>query len=92
MQVWVCNENVNVYDKKCHLVYWLSFSSCPAANIGLFDGETNRPVGERFIEHYQSARNPNAPSYQDKPFAKHYSTQHKDCVNPKLKLKIHNSQ
>ena len=71
-----------IYEIKC------GFSSCQATNVGHYNGETYRPVGERFIEHYRSARNPNAPSYQDKPFAKHYSTQHKDCVNPKLELKI----
>ena len=40
------------------------------------------------MEHYRSARNPNAPSYLDKPLAKHYSSQHKDCENPKLELEI----
>ena len=77
-----CTDHNVIYEIKC------GFSSCQATNIGHYNGETYRPVGERFIEHYRSARNPNAPSYQDKPFAKHYSTQHKDCVNPKLELKI----
>ena len=36
----------------------------------------------------RSARNPDAPSYLDNPLAKHYSSQHKDCENPKLELEI----
>jgi hypothetical protein len=53
-----------------------------------YNGVTYTHVGESFIEHYRSTRNPNAPSYQDKPFAKHYRAQHKDWVNPKLELKL----
>ena len=71
-----------MYEIKC------GFENCQTANIGLYNGETYRPVGERFIEHYRSARNPNAPSYKDKPFAKHYNTHHQDCENPKLELEI----
>ena len=75
-----CTDHNVVYEIKC------GFQSCRSANIGLYNGETYRPVGERFMEHYRSARNPNAPSYLDKPLAKHYSSQHKDCENPKLEI------
>ena len=77
-----CTDHNVVYEIKC------GFQNCRSSNIGLYNGETYRPVGDRFMEHYRSARNPNAPSYQDKPFAKHYSTQHKECENPKIEHKI----
>ena len=62
-----CTDHNVVYEIKC------GFQSCRSANIGLYNGETYRPDGERFMEHYRSARNPDAPSYLDKPLAKHYS-------------------
>ena len=41
-----CTDHNVIYEIKC------GFSSCQAANIGLNNEETYRPVGERFIEHY----------------------------------------
>ena len=50
-------------------------------------GETYRPLHLRFMEHWRSTNNPAAKSYEDKPWAKHYSSQHPNTT-PKLSLKI----
>ena len=50
-------------------------------------GETDRPVGNRFMEHYRNANNPTCVSYKNKTLAKHYSQEHPG-VKPKLKLDI----
>ena len=52
-----------------------------------YNGETGRPLGQRFSEHYRSAANPTAPSYIDKPLAKHYTTHHPGCT-PNLSLEV----
>ena len=62
---------------------------CQENNIGKYNGETYRPIGERFTEHYRSANNSTADSYRDKPMAKHYVEQHADYTGePQLKLTI----
>ena len=64
-------------------------SECIQANSGHYIGETYRPISDRFMEHYRSAKNPSADSYKDKPLAKHYREQHQDFRGePKLKLQI----
>ncbi len=77
-----CTDRNLVYGIKC------GFSSCQEANIGFYNGETYRPVGDRFTEHYRAANNPTAKSYQDKPLAVHYNTHHANCKGPKLELQI----
>ena len=62
---------------------------CKRQNIGLYNGETYRPIHERFIEHYRSANDPTADSYRDKPLGKHYISKHPEHTGPpKLKLQI----
>ena len=64
-------------------------TECKRQKIGQYNGETYRPLGDRFAEHYRSANNPTAESYKDKPFGKHFATEHPDHVgNPKLRLQI----
>ena len=74
----------------CNLVYGLSceLGNCNQERIGRYDGETLRPIDDRFGEHYKAARNPNAESYKNKPMAKHYNTYHQGCSDPKIGLKI----
>ena len=50
-------------------------------------GETQRPLYNRFTEHYRNADNPTAPSYINTPMAKHYSGYHAN-KKPNLKLEI----
>ena len=50
-------------------------------------GETDRPVRNRFVEHYRNAKNPTCASYTNKTLAKHYRLAHPG-VEPKLKLDI----
>ena len=72
-----------VYSLKCDMV------ECREMDIGHYHGETYRPVGDRFIEHYRTANNPTAESYKEKPFGKHYNINHPGHTGaPKLKLKI----
>ena len=81
-------------DGKCtdrNVVYSISCdkAECKRQNIGQYNGETYRPLGDRFVEHWRSANNPTADSYKDKPFGKHYATEHPDhSGNPELKLRI----
>ena len=77
-----CTDRNLIYHMNCEM------SPCKSANIGKYDGETYRPLDERFTEHYRSAKNPSAKSYIDKPWAKHYATQHPECVEPKIGLQI----
>jgi len=77
-----CTDRNVVYHIRC------TFSECSSNNSGRYDGETYRPIRERFIEHYRSAKNPTAESYQDKPLARHYSSEHPNCQEPKLELTI----
>ena len=54
-----------------------------------YGGETYRPLSCRFDEHFRSAANPTAKSYEDKPLAKHYREKHSlHSGPPKLKLEI----
>ena len=64
-----------------------AMSPCKQANIGHYDGETYRPLDDRFMEHYRSANNPSAKSYCDKPWAKHYAEHHPKC-KPDIRLAI----
>ena len=53
----------------------------------IYIGESGRPLHDRFYEHFRSASNPTAPSYEQKPLAKHYTKLH--CgLAPKLELSI----
>ena len=64
---------------------------CREMDLGRYNGETHRPVGDKFIEHYRTAnsKNPTAESYKEKPFAKHYNVHHpQNTGEPKLKLEI----
>ena len=62
---------------------------CRELDLGRYNGETYRPVGDRFIEHYRTANNPTAESYKEKPFAKHYNVHHPQHTGePELKLEI----
>ena len=63
--LWDGTDHNVIYERKGRFSSWLE------GNIGLHNRETLRSVGERFIGHFPLARNQNAPSYQDKPFAKH---------------------
>ena len=47
-----------------------------------YDGETGRPLHDRFIEHYRNANNPKAKSYANTPMAKHYRDKHPDQKTP----------
>ena len=78
-----CTDSNLVYSISCQM------EECKRQNIGHYNGETYRPINERFVEHYRSANNPTADSYKDKPLAKHYSTKHPEHSGPpKLKLQI----
>ena len=78
-----CTDRNVVYSLTCDMM------GCKERDIGHYNGETYRPVGDRFIEHYRSANNPSAESYKEKPFAKHYLAHHPDHNGePELKLEI----
>ena len=78
-----CTDRNLVYSISCQM------EECKRQNIGLYNGETYRPIHERFIEHYRSANNPTADSYRDKPLGKHYISKHPEHTGPpKLKLQI----
>ncbi len=78
-----CTDRNVVYSLKCNL------TECNERDIGHYYGETYRPLGDRFIEHYRTANNPTAESYKEKPYAKHYSANHAEHTgDPKLKLEI----
>ena len=77
-----CTDQNVVYEVRC------GFPECQQSGIGLYNGETYRPIGDRFNEHFRSAKNPTAKSYKEMPFAKHYSTHHPNAEPPKLLLKI----
>ena len=76
-----CRDRNLVYEVKC------GYPECRQNGIGLYNGETYRPIGDRFTEHFRSANNPTAKSYKDMPFAKHYATHHQDS-HPNLELKV----
>ena len=78
-----CTDRNVVYNISCDK------AECKRRNIGQYNGETYRPLGDRFVEHWRSAKNPTADSYKEKPFGKHYATEHPDhSGNPELKLRI----
>ena len=78
-----CTDRNVVYSITC------DETECKRQKIGQYNGETYRPLGDRFAEHCRSANNPTAESYKDKPFGKHFATEHPDHVgNPKLRLQI----
>ena len=67
---------------------WCELGNCSQDKVGQYDGETLRPIDDRFLEHYKSAKNPDAKSYKNKPMAKHYRQHHQRCNEPKIGLKI----
>ncbi|KAL5263849.1 hypothetical protein ACHWQZ_G005056 [Mnemiopsis leidyi] len=69
-----------VYEVKC------SYVECQQSGIEIYNGETYRPVGDRYTEQFRS-NNPTAKSYKDMPFAKHYPIHHQEG-NPKLELTV----
>ena len=76
-----CTDRNVVFSLKCDLM------ACREMDIGHYNEETYRPVGDRFIEHY--ANNPSAESYKEKLFAKRYSVHHlQHTGDPKVKLEI----
>ena len=86
-------------NNKCVTCQCLVKGSCTASNVvyeitcqvsgcnSKYVGETYRPLHCRFIEHWRSAKNPTAQSYEDKPLAKHYTTHHPG-LHPQLAIKI----
>ena len=78
-----CTDRNVVYSLKCNMM------ECRELDLGRYNGETYRPVGDRFTEHYRTAKNPTAESYKEKPFAKHYNVHHPQHTGePELKLEI----
>ena len=65
------------------IVYQIDCGLCGAVYVG----ETSRPLKVRYQEHYRSAANPTAKSYQNMAFARHYQEYHKG-EKPKLLIKI----
>ena len=58
-----CSQKDIVYSIECDLCH---------DDDGIYIGETSRPLALRFQEHYRSAANPNAKSYKNMTFSKHY--------------------
>ena len=77
-----CTDRNLIYHMSCGI------DSCTSKNIGKYDGETYRPLDDRYTEHYRSAKNPSAKSYADKPWAKHYAAKHPECKEPKISVSI----
>ena len=77
-----CTDRNVIYHMKCEM------ATCKSNKIGQYDGETYRPLNDRFIEHLRSANNPKAKSYIDKPWAKHYANKHPECDEPKISIAI----
>ena len=77
-----CTDRNVIYHMKCEM------ETCISNNIGHYDGETYRPLNDRFIEHFRSANNPTAKSYIEKPWAKHYASNHPNCEKPKISIAI----
>ena len=73
-----CSQKDIVYSIKCDLCH---------DDDGIYIGETSRPLALRFQEHYRSAANPNAKSYKNMAFSKHYKACH-EGQKPKLTTKI----
>ena len=53
-----------------------------------YNGETYRPLHERFTEHFNNANNPTAPSYFNTPLGKHYREHHPNSTCPELSLRV----
>ncbi|KAL5268643.1 hypothetical protein ACHWQZ_G002482 [Mnemiopsis leidyi] len=47
-----CTDRNVVYEVKC------SYVECKQSGIGVYNGETYRPIGDRYKEHFRSANNP----------------------------------
>ena len=77
-----CTDRNVIYHLNCEM------EACKSNNIGHYDGETYRPLDDRFTEHFRSAKNPTAKSYIEKPWAKHYATNHPECKDPKIGITI----
>ena len=77
-----CTDMNVVYHMSCDM------TSCKPVKIGNYDGETLRPIDDRFLEHYRAANNPLADSYIDKPWSRHYAKYHPECDEPKISLAI----
>ena len=73
-----CSQKDIVYSIKCDLYQ---------DDDSIYIGETSRPLALRFQEHYRSAANPNAKSYKNMAFSKHYKACH-EGQKPKLTAKI----
>ena len=76
-----CLERGNCTDR--NVIYEITCNICQQQ----YNGETSRPLWQRFNEHYLSAANPTADSYINKPLAKHY-TDHHPNISPNLKLRV----
>ena len=77
------NSNAPVRCTQKDVVYQINCDLCGATYVG----ETGRPLVVRYQEHFRSAANPNAKSYKNMAFSKHYLDQHYG-QKPKLSVKI----
>ena len=77
-----CTDSNVIYHMHCEK------KKCQPVNIGHYDGETYRPTHYRFSEHYRAAKNPQAKSYLNNPWAKHYKQHHPGCKDPKIGIEI----
>ncbi|XP_063694489.1 uncharacterized protein LOC134826132 [Bolinopsis microptera] len=85
-----CRTCAALTDGECTTTNTVYHITCEVDNCTEnYGGETYRPIKCRFDEHYRSAANPTAKSYEDKPLAKHYRESHPQHKGPpKLKLQI----
>ena len=58
-----CTDSNLVYQITCNM------ESCKQTGIGVYNGESYRPIADRYTEHLRSASNPTAVSYKEKPFS-----------------------
>lgn len=73
-----------------NIIYSMKCQNCPLTPNGehpQYIGETNRSLHERFTEHLNNAKNPNAKSYEHKTMAKHFRECH-PTETPKLDINI----
>ena len=77
------NSNTPVRCTQKDVVYQINCDLCGATYVG----ETGRPLVVRYQEHFRSTANPNAKSYKNMAFSKHYLDQHYG-QKPKLSVKI----
>jgi len=72
-----CRTCAALTDGECTTTNTVYHITCEVDNCTEnYGGETYRPLKCRFDEHYRSAANPTAKSYEDKPLAKHYRESH----------------